>query len=139
MASAKLNRRKFIRYTAAIGGGVALSPVLHIPSVAKGSTQRDIYWYQQPLRILQTVLREPDAPESVHIGLTKSLQNPKEFIFSLVNTTSGPVRPLRSLLPVYDLRVTLKLDGKMSSHKILRSQGGCQSDFCKWKCGVRNR
>jgi hypothetical protein len=61
MASAKLNRRKFIRYTAAIGGGVALSPVLHIPSVAKGNTQRDIYWYQQSLCILQTALREPDA------------------------------------------------------------------------------
>lgn len=65
---------------------------------------------------------ETNAPESVHVGLTKSIQNDNNFIFSLVNTTSGPVRPLRSLLPVYDLRVKLNLKGKLKTHKILRSQ-----------------
>ena len=66
---------------------------------------------------------ETNAPESVHIGLTRSLENPKEYVFSFVNTTSGPVRPLRSLLPVYDLSVKLRLDGKLAGHKILRAQG----------------
>ncbi len=65
---------------------------------------------------------ETNAPESVHIGLTRSLQNAKEFVFSLVNTTSGPVRPLRSLLPVYNLNVTLKLAGTLGNYQILRSQ-----------------
>ena len=66
---------------------------------------------------------ETAIPESVHVGLTKSIQNSKEYIFSFVNTTSGPVRPLRALLPVYDLSVKLNLDGKLSSYKVLRSQG----------------
>ena len=33
------------------------------------------------------------------------------------------MRPLRALLPVYDLSVKLNLDGKLSSYKVLRSQG----------------
>ncbi len=64
---------------------------------------------------------ETDAPESVHIGLTRSAPAPGEYIFSLVNTTSAAVRPLRSLLPVHDINVKLNLEGKFSSHKILRS------------------
>jgi hypothetical protein len=66
---------------------------------------------------------ETNAPESVHIGLTRSLQNSNEYIFSLVNTTSGPVRPLRNLLPVHQLQVRLNLGGGLISHKVLRTQG----------------
>jgi hypothetical protein len=65
---------------------------------------------------------ETSAPETVHVGLTKSIQHANNFIFSLVNTTSSPVRP-GSLLPVYDLRVKLNLNGKLKPHQILRSQG----------------
>jgi hypothetical protein len=44
----------------------------------------------------------------------------------MVNLTSAPVRPLRSVLPVYDLRVMLNLDRKsLNHHKVLRAQ----SDF----------
>ena len=64
---------------------------------------------------------ETNAPESVHAGLTQSLRNPKQFIFSLVNTTSGPVRPLRNLLPVFDIQTKLNLGNKLRRYKILRS------------------
>jgi hypothetical protein len=67
---------------------------------------------------------ESEAPESVHMGLTQSIQNPGQYIFSLVNTTAGPVRPVRRLLPVNDIQVTLRLEGKsLVNHKVLRPQG----------------
>lgn len=66
------------------------------------------------------------APSSVHIGLTKSLTEPGQYILSLVNTTSGPVRPIRELVPVNNIEVKLRLDGKsVNKHKVLRSQGDC--------------
>jgi hypothetical protein len=66
---------------------------------------------------------ETTAPESVHVGLTQSLQNSNEYILSLVNTTSGPVRPLRCLLPVYNILVKLSLGKKLTNYKVLRSNG----------------
>jgi len=63
MKSSKVNRRKFIQYSAALSSVVALSPILSHATLAKTNLQRDIYWYQRPLRILQTVLREPDAAD----------------------------------------------------------------------------
>jgi len=70
---------------------------------------------------------ECNAPSSVNIGLTKSLIKPGQYILSLVNTTSGPVRPIRELIPVYDISIKLDLDGKsLASHKVLRCQGECQ-------------
>ncbi|WP_276373214.1 alpha-amylase family protein [Chryseolinea sp. H1M3-3] len=70
-----------------------------------------------------SLILETTAPESVHVGLTQSIQNPNEYIFSLVNTTSGPVRPLRSLLPVYNISVKLSLGKKLTNYKVLRSNG----------------
>jgi hypothetical protein len=65
-----------------------------------------------------------NAPESVHIGLTKSLENPGDFILSMVNTTSGPGRPVQRLVPVDDIEVELRMEGKsLIDHKVLRSQG----------------
>jgi hypothetical protein len=70
---------------------------------------------------------QTDAPSSVHIGLTRSLHKPGHYILSLVNTTSGPVRPIRELIPVSDIHVTLKLDGKsFAKHQVLKSQGDCR-------------
>lgn len=70
---------------------------------------------------------ESTAPESVHIGLTQSLNNSGHYILSLVNTTSGPVRPVRSLLPVNNIQVKVRLEGKsLDNYKVLRSQGDCQ-------------
>lgn len=70
---------------------------------------------------------ESTAPSSVHIGLTKSLRIPGQYILSLVNTTSGPRRPIRELIPVNNIQIKLQLDGKsVANHKVLRSQGDCQ-------------
>jgi hypothetical protein len=67
------------------------------------------------------------APESVHIGLTRSIKKPGEYILSLVNTTSGPVRPVRRLLPVHDIQVTVRLEGKsLRTHQVVRAQGDCR-------------
>lgn len=70
---------------------------------------------------------ESTAPSSVHIGLTKSLIEPGQFILSLVNTTSGPVRPIRELIPVHDIQVKVRLEGKsVDKYNVLRSQGDCR-------------
>jgi hypothetical protein len=70
---------------------------------------------------------ETNAPSSVHIGLTTSLQKPGHYNLSLVNTTSGSFRPLRELVPVHDIRLQLRLDGKaVSLCQVLRSQGECR-------------
>ncbi len=67
-----------------------------------------------------------NAPESVHIGLTESRKTPGEFILSLVNTSSGPVRPVRKLIPVENIQVNLQLYGNnLKKYEILRSQGDC--------------
>jgi hypothetical protein len=80
---------------------------------------------------------ETNAPESVHIGLTRSLQAPGEYIFSLVNTTSGPVRPLRGLLPVHDISVRLNLEGEFSNYKILRSGEGAKVSYDNGGVNIR--
>ena len=68
-----------------------------------------------------------NAPASVHVGFTRSLIKPEEYILSLVNTTSAPTRPIRQLIPIFDLSVKLKLGGKsLANHKILRCQGECK-------------
>ena len=92
--------------------------------------------HQDPMNLLLRGIRylagnsipiESNAPSSVNIGLTKSLSKPGQYILSLVNTTSGPVRPVRELIPVKDLKVKLHLDGRsVASHTVLRCQGNCQ-------------
>ena len=70
---------------------------------------------------------ESTAPSSVNIGLTRSLLRPGQYILSLVNTTSGPVRPIRELIPVNNISVKLRLDGRsVAVHNVLRCQGTCQ-------------
>lgn len=73
---------------------------------------------------------ETNAPSSVHLGLTRSGIRPSQYILSLVNTTSGPVRPIRDLIPVTNVNVRLRLEGKsLNSHKVLRCQGDCHVTF----------
>ena len=70
---------------------------------------------------------ETTAPESVHVGLTRSLRKPGNYILSLVNTTSGQGRPVSSLIAVHDISVKLRLEGRSIAHyKVLRTQGECQ-------------
>jgi Hypothetical glycosyl hydrolase 6/Beta-galactosidase trimerisation domain len=67
-----------------------------------------------------------NAPPSVHIGLTRSLNQPGQYILSFVNTTSAPVRPIRQLIPVTDVKVKLNLPGKsLTRYQVLRCQGEC--------------
>jgi hypothetical protein len=69
---------------------------------------------------------ETNAPSSVNIGLTQSLNKKGNYILSLVNTTSGPVRPVREVIPVNGVVVKLLLEGKsLADHKVLRCQGDC--------------
>ena len=69
---------------------------------------------------------ETNAPSSVNIGLTKSLLKAGQYNLTLVNTTSGPSRPIRELVPVHDINIRLRLDGKtVARSKVLRSQGTC--------------
>lgn len=70
---------------------------------------------------------ETNAPASVNIGLAKSRLKPGQYVLSLINTTSGPVRPIRELIPVNNIKVKLYLDGKsVASYNVLRCQGDCQ-------------
>ncbi|WP_121357331.1 alpha-amylase family protein [Flavisolibacter nicotianae] len=69
---------------------------------------------------------ETNAPSSVHIGLTTSLQKKGQYNLTLVNTTSGMFRPIRELVPVHDIKIKLKLDGRsVGLCKVLRSQSEC--------------
>ena len=70
---------------------------------------------------------ETNAPSTVNIGLTMSLRKAGQYNLTLVNTTSGAFRPIRELVPVQDINISLKLDGKsVSCYKVMRSQGDCR-------------
>jgi len=70
-------------------------------------------------------LPKSNAPSSVHMGWTRSRETPGKYVFSLVNTSSGPKRPTRELIPVHQIRFRLPLPGQqLISHKILKNQGG---------------
>ncbi|MBA4055743.1 MAG: hypothetical protein C0490_13590, partial [Marivirga sp.] len=56
----KIGRRSFIQYTAILGGSTMLFPLAG-KSAGQIAQAQKLHWYNQPLRILQTVLREPDA------------------------------------------------------------------------------
>jgi hypothetical protein len=65
-----------------------------------------------------------EAPESVHIALTRRHEDAGKgatWVLSLINHTSAPVRPLRSLVPVRDLRVELRVGP--ARHRVLRADG----------------
>ena len=57
-----LGRRNFIRYGSAMAGGLMLSP--HIGKsgiIVNRPAEEPRHWYQRPVRIMHTVLREIDA------------------------------------------------------------------------------
>lgn len=73
---------------------------------------------------------QTNAPASVHLGFTRSRIRRNQYILSLVNTTSGPVRPIRELIPVTDINIRLRLEEKsLNHHKVLRCQGDCDVTF----------
>ena len=66
-----------------------------------------------------------NAPSSVHIWISESYDTgPKRYVVSLVNLTGGPERPLRTLMPVADIEVTLNLPpGVQWNTEVLREEG----------------
>ena len=58
----KLNRRSFLQYGTAITGGLMVSPYLANGEIIMNKPSDDgLFWYQKPVRIMHTVLREIDA------------------------------------------------------------------------------
>ena len=58
----KLNRRNFLHYGSVITGGMMLSPYIGNAEIIWMKTSDEAtYWYQKPVRIMHTVLREIDA------------------------------------------------------------------------------
>lgn len=67
---------------------------------------------------------ETDAPESVHVVLTKKVSSPEELVLSVVNITSGTARPVREVLPVFHMKIRISLDAKsVVKWKTLRQEG----------------
>lgn len=67
---------------------------------------------------------DTNAPPSVHVTLTKNVENACECVLSLVNITSLPKRPIRNLTPVFDIKVKVVLEGRaLKRHKVLRQEG----------------
>ncbi len=64
-----------------------------------------------------------NAPESVHVALTRRHGGDPAapWVLSLVNHTSGPGRPLRTLVPVRGLRVELRLGP--ARYRVLKAEG----------------
>jgi hypothetical protein len=60
----KMDRRNFIQSSALLTGGFTFSPMINKAEEiisAQQSVDDTLYWYQKPLRIMHTVLREIDA------------------------------------------------------------------------------
>ncbi|MEQ8684934.1 MAG: beta-galactosidase trimerization domain-containing protein [Imperialibacter sp.] len=78
-----------------------------------------------------------NAPESVHLGLTKSAKTEGEYILSLVNTTSGQGRPVRRLVPVNEIKVVLNIPGSsLKKFEVMKSQGECKVEVRNGKVEV---
>lgn len=58
----KLPRRNFLQYGTIAAGGMILSPLLSTSGISGNNrVENGLLWYQKPLRIMHTVLREIDA------------------------------------------------------------------------------
>lgn len=55
-----ISRRDFLQYSAVLAGVTVQLPLTNHEESIQHNDQTS-FWYQQPLRILQTVLRETDA------------------------------------------------------------------------------
>lgn len=65
-----------------------------------------------------------NLPTSVHGILTQNNQNDKQYVLSLINLTSAPKRPIKQLLPVYDLDITLRLRGsQLATYTVFPIEG----------------
>jgi hypothetical protein len=67
------------------------------------------------------------APSSVHFTLNRDPNRHNRYILHAVNMTSAPVRPMREIIPVGDIKVELILDGsELKLFSVLRGDSGIQ-------------
>jgi hypothetical protein len=59
----KLPRRDFLQHSTMLAGSMMLSPIISKANCtnAQQEAAAELFWYQKPLRIMHTVLREIDA------------------------------------------------------------------------------
>ncbi len=68
---------------------------------------------------------ETNAPASVHVHFMRRAGTEKQAVISFVNTTSAALRPVRELVPVTDIEVTLP-GVALDSFSILKQDGAIQ-------------
>lgn len=85
-----------------------------------------------PIRRWVAPLVVTDAPSTVEVVLRR-LAKRRRLVVHLINYTGEMVRPLRSILPVRNVRVTLPRVGKVASAKTLVKAGPIR---CSQKGGV---
>ncbi|WMJ89911.1 ThuA domain-containing protein [Anaerocolumna sp. MB42-C2] len=77
-----------------------------------------VLWVSNENLILKT-----NATESVHITLMEDQQDSTSLILSFVNTTSGVTRPIKQIVPVYDIETDIVMGKKaLEQYKILRQE-----------------
>ena len=77
-----------------------------------------------------------NAPDSVHIAITEDRYNENKQVLSLINLTSGPSRPIKNLVPVYNFYIECNLSGDgLKDHKVLRKDGNIRVRLISRKKG----
>ena len=98
----KINRRNFIQLSSGVAGGMVLLPLFE----KKGMTipdnpGKDLLWYQKPLLIMHTVLREIDARNYDADAVVKYLK--KTSCNTLVVNAGGIVDFFQNPLPAANI------------------------------------
>ncbi len=82
-----------------------------------------IEWVKREEFLIQT-----DAPESVHIAVTQDKDNPGHLVLAFVNHTGAQFRPIRSVQPVYNIKVTLT-NVDLENYQILHAEDNVTVDY----------
>lgn len=69
-----------------------------------------------------------DAPESVHICMTHNRLAPGKKVICAVNTSSGPFRPVRSLVSVNDVTIKVRMKG-WKCKEVLKADGPVDFEY----------
>lgn len=64
-----------------------------------------------------------DAPHGVHAALMEDPAKPGDYVLSMVNTCGAQRRPIREVVPVYDLRIRLSGCTLASLENMLHAEG----------------
>lgn len=72
--------------------------------------------------VLDKKLLTTNAPASVHVQAIWTGENQDGIMVSLVNHTGTMYRPVRELVPVHDIEVTMTLNGTLGKTRTLRAE-----------------